>query len=183
MLATWWLRLKACRALRLQTSVLFVKQGGEGDRAGLLFPEASEQKATSFSAGCPECCGPLLRVHLRACVPIDFFVNMLWYANAGTAEGAFVILKQRRLRKILRLCRALPLFGSSGLQVYLLLLTAESLCLQGLVRCYLAPFRISYVQREVGICRMSARQCLVCSSDELFSLSCYHTAFLLWLLM
>lgn len=116
MLTTWWLRLRACRALRLQTSVLFVKQGGKGDPAGLLFPEASEQKATSFSAGCPECCGPQLRVHLRACVPIDFFVNMLWYANAGTAEGAFVILTQRQLRKIQRLCGALPLFCSSGLK-------------------------------------------------------------------
>lgn len=118
--------------------MLFVRQGGEGDpaccfTAGSPFPGAIEQKATSFSAGCPECCGPLLRVHLRACVPIDFFVNMLWYANAGTAEGAFVILKQRQLRKIQRLCRALPLFCSSGLEVYLLLLNAQSLCLQGLV--------------------------------------------------
>lgn len=143
MLTTWWLRLRACTALRLQTSVLFVKQGREGVRAGLLFPEASEQKATSFSAGCPKCCGPLLRVHLRACVPIDFFVNMLWYANAGTAERAFVILKQRQLRKIQRLCRALPLFCSSGLQVCLLLFNAESLSLLGSVHCYLAPFRIS----------------------------------------
>lgn len=57
MLTTWWLRLRACRALCLQTSVLFVKQGGEGDRADLLYPEASEQKATSFSAGCPSAVG------------------------------------------------------------------------------------------------------------------------------
>lgn len=78
-----------------------------------------------FSAGCPKHYGPLLRVHLRACVPIDFFVNMLWYANAGTAEGAFVIPKRRQLRKIQHLCRAVPLFCSSGLQVYLLLLIGE----------------------------------------------------------
>lgn len=75
---------------------------------------------------------------------------MLWYANAGTAEGAFVIPKQGQLRKIQRLCRAVPLFCSSGLQAYLLLPIAERLALQGLVCCYLAPFRISSIWRKVG---------------------------------
>ena len=109
---------------------------------------------------------------------------MLWYANVGTAEEVFVIPKWRQLRKIQHLCRAVPLFCSSGLQVYLLLLIAKSLSLQGLVCCYLAPFRVSYVRHKVGVwaeqqCRMSARQCLVWSNDELFSLIVYHTAFLL----
>lgn len=70
---------------------------------------------------------------------------MLRYANASTAEEAFVIPKLRQLREI-HLQWAVPLFCSSGLQVYLLILLAESLSLWGLVRCYLAPFRISYVQ-------------------------------------
>lgn len=82
---------------------------------------------------------------------MDFFVNMLWYANAGAAEGAFVIPKQRQLRKIQHICEAVLPICCSGLQVYLLLLTAENLSLLGLVRCYLAPFRISYIWCKVGV--------------------------------
>lgn len=36
---------------------------------------------------------------------------MLWYANAGTAEGALVIPKRRQLRKIQHPFRALPPFA------------------------------------------------------------------------